>query len=319
MFFSSFFAIFALLFIKKPMQVRFLQRYVWLINTISQSGGISKEDIDHRWACSSVNDNHESVYPNRTFLRHKEDIAEIFGIEIVYNRRTNLYSIAHPGDVRMGELRRWLLNSFVVSNALIESQQLHERILAEQIPEGQEFVPTIIEAMRSNQVLEVAHSRFGQLPQTFTLEPYCLKVFKQRWYMYGRPSNHPDERRIYALDRVASVRMTNQTFVLPKDFDAEAEFANYYGVFTNREAELVRVRINKVGAPYLRTLPLHRSQKEVLATDDYAEFTFWIAPTFDFIQQLRTYGAQLEVVEPKWLRDEMRAEAEAMTKMYSKI
>lgn len=298
------------------MQVRFLQRYVWLINTISMCGGISKDDLDRRWAYSSVNDNHESVYPNRTFLRHKEDIAEIFGIEIVYNRKTNLYSIAHTGDVRTGELRRWLLNSFVVSNALIESQQLHERILAEQIPEGQGFVPTIIEAMRNNQVLEVAHSRFGQVPQTFTLEPYCLKVFKQRWYVYGRPSNHPDERRIYALDRVVNVQITNRTFVLPEGFDAEAEFANYYGVFTNREAERVRVRINKVGAPFMRSLPLHRSQKEVLTTDDYVEFTFFIAPTFDFIQQLRTYGAQLEVMEPRWLRDEMREEAEAMMRMY---
>ncbi|MCQ2334757.1 MAG: WYL domain-containing protein [Paludibacteraceae bacterium] len=298
------------------MQVRFLQRYVWLINTISQSGGISKDDIDHRWACSSVNDNHESVYPNRSFLRHKEDIAEIFGIEIVYNRRTNLYSIAHTGDVRTGELRRWLLNSFVVSNALIESQQLHERILAEQIPEGQEFVPTIIEAMRTNQVLEVVHTRFGQASQMFTLEPYCLKVFKQRWYVYGRPSNHPDERRIYALDRVVSVRLTSGTFVLPEDFDAEAEFANYYGVFTNREAELVRLRVEKVGAPYMRTLPLHHSQKEVLVTDDYSEFTFWIAPTFDFIQQLRTYGSQLEVLEPEWLRDEMREEARKLLSCY---
>lgn len=298
------------------MQVRFLQRYVWLINTISQSGGISKDDLDRRWACSSVNETRESVYPNRSFLRHKEDIAEIFGIEIVYNRKTNLYSIADAGDVRTGELRRWLLNSFVVSNALLESQQLHERILAEQIPEGQEFVPTIIEAMRNNQVLEVVHNRFGQAPQTFTLEPYCLKVFKQRWYVYGRPSNHPDERRIYALDRVVSVQVTGRTFVLPEDFDAEAEFANYYGVFTNREAELVRVRINKVGAPYMRTLPLHHSQKEVLTTDDCAEFSFFIAPTFDFIQQLRTYGSQLEVLAPEWLREEMRKEAEAMAKMY---
>lgn len=298
------------------MQSKFLQRYVWLINTISQRGGISKDELDRRWSSSSVNESHETVYPARSFLRHKEDIAEIFGIEIVYNRLTNRYLITEEGDVRTGELRKWLLNSFVVSNTLMESQQLHTRILAEQIPEGQELLPTIIEAMRNNQVLEVVHSRFGQEPQSFMLEPYCLKVFKQRWYVYGRPSNHPEERRIYALDRVVNVQITNQTFVLPEDFDAEAEFAHYYGVFTNREAECVRVRIDKVGAPYLRTLPLHRSQKEVLTAEDYAEFMFYVAPTFDFIQQLRTYGSQLVVLEPEWLRDEMRKEAEAVAKMY---
>lgn len=43
------------------MQSRFLQRYVWLINTISQVGSISKDEIDRKWARSSVNDARENV------------------------------------------------------------------------------------------------------------------------------------------------------------------------------------------------------------------------------------------------------------------
>lgn len=301
------------------MQAKFLQRYVWLINTISQKGGISKEDLDRKWANSSVNDSHESVYPKRTFIRHKADIAEIFGIEIVYNRLLDRYMIDEGNSVEADDLRRWLMNSIVVSNALQESQQLHSRILLEQIPKGQQLLPIIIDAMRTCQVLEVTHNRFGQDPQLFMLEPYCLKVFKQRWYVYGRPSNHPDERRIYALDRILNVRQTDEFFTLPEDFDAEQEFAPYYGVFTNRPAELVRVRINKIGAPFLRTLPLHPSQKEVLTTDEYSEFSFRIAATFDFVQQLRTYGSQLMVLEPEWLREEMCKEAEQLLAQYQTI
>ena len=298
------------------MQAKFFQRYVWLVNTISSSNGISKQEIDRKWAMSAINDEHESVYPTRTFLRHKEDVEEIFGIEIAYNRGSNTYSIANSGDTSRGELRQWLLNTFVVNNALIESQALHNRILTEPIPEGQRYLPIIIEAMRNNHVLEVTHGRFGQEGHTFLLEPYCLKAFKQRWYVYGRPSTHPEERRIYALDRIAGVKETDGTFKLPSGFDAEQEFEGYYGVFTDKKCEHVLVRVSGKGAPFLRTLPLHHSQREVVTTEEYAEFEYYIAPTFDFVQQLRTYGSQLEVLQPKWLREEMVEELKANLLQY---
>lgn len=299
------------------MQAHVFQRYIWLVNTISSAGEITKDELDRRWSRSSVNEEHESEYPTRTFLRHREDIAEIFGVEIVSNRSNHTYYIAHSEDMKGDDLRRWLMNNFAVNNALTESQSLRTRILAEQIPEGHHFLPTIIEAMRDNHVLLVEHGRFGQQTKCFTLEPYCLKVFKQRWYVYGRPSNHPEERRIYALDRIVRLEQTEATFRLPDTFDAEQEFSIYYGVFTDRPAELVRVRVYNKGVPFLRSLPIHHSQREVLTTDEYCEFEYYIAPTFDFVQQLRTYGAQLVVLSPTWLRDDMRKEAEELLKLYS--
>jgi len=299
------------------MQSRFFQRYVWLVSTISGAGHITKEEIDRRWARSSVNESHETTYPSRTFLRHKEDIAEIFGIEIEYSRATNTYHLSHTEDMHTGELRQWLMNTFVVNNALTESQSLHKRILAEQIPAGHHYLPIIIAAMRDNHVLQITHNRFGHEPQCLMLEPYCLKVFKQRWYVYGRPSNHPGEKRIYALDRISSLQETEATFRLPADFDAEQEFADYYGVFTNRPVECVRIRVINEGVPFLRTLPLHHSQREVLSQSEYTEFEYRIAPTFDFIQQLRTYGSQLIVLSPEWLRNEMRAEAQRVAEQYT--
>jgi len=298
------------------MQAKFFQRYVWLVNTISAARYISMEDIDRRWATSSVNYDHETTYPRRTFLRHKEDIAEIFGIDIAYNRTKNAYYIANLQDVQSGDIRQWLMNNFAVNNALTESTSLRRRIQVEKIPEGTHYLPTIIQAMRDNNVLEITHSRFGQPAHTITLEPYCLKVFKQRWYVYGRPSDHPTERRIYALDRISELQPLPQTFTLPKNFSAEEEFATYYGVFTDKKAEHVRIRVSGRGAFFLRSLPLHHSQKEVLQNDDYSEFTFFIAPTFDFIQQLRTYGSQLIVLSPQWLRDEMLRDLHFLLEQY---
>lgn len=298
------------------MQAQVFQRYIWLVNTISQAIAINKETLDYQWSRCSLNDNHETEYPRKTFLRHREDIAEIFGIDIALNRSNNTYYIAHSEDMRSDDLRRWLMNNFAVNNALTESQSLRNRILVEKIPEGHHYLPTIIQAMRDNHVLLVEHGRFGQEKKCFMLEPYCLKVFKQRWYVYGRPSNHPEERRIYALDRVLRLEETEATFRLPEGFDAEEEFSIYYGVFTDRPVELVRVRVNKKGAPFLRSLPIHHSQREILTGEEYSEFEYYIAPTFDFIQQLRTYGSQLTVLSPQWLRDDMRQDAERTLTQY---
>lgn len=299
------------------MQAHIFQRYIWLVNTIAAAGQITKAELDARWSRSSLNDEHEPDYPRKTFYRHREDIAEIFGVEIAFRKRDNAYYIAHSEDMKGDDLRRWLMNNFAVNNALAESQSLRTRILTEQIPEGHHYLPTIIEAMRDNHVLLVEHGRFGQPTKCFTLEPYCLKVFKQRWYVYGRPSNHPEERRIYALDRICRLEQTEATFCMPDTFDAEQEFSIYYGVFTDRPAEHVRIRVNKYGAPFLRSLPIHHSQREVLTTDEYSEFEYYVAPTFDFIQQLRTYGAQLVVLFPTWLRDDMRQEVASLLHLYN--
>lgn len=298
------------------MQARFFQRYVWLVNTISGAGHISLEEINRRWANSSVNDYHESEYNRRTFIRHKEDIAEIFGIEIGYNRSSNTYFIANQEDIKRGDLRQWLMNNLAINNAITESQTLRNRIQVEQIPAGTQYLPTIVSAMRDNRILQLTHHKFDNAPQTFTLKPYCLKVFKQRWYIYGCPSTHPTERRIYALDRISALQELDSTFTMPENFDADTEFAAYYGVFTNEDPQTVRVRVVSKGTHFMRTLPLHHSQREVLTTDDYSEFEFWIAPTFDFIQQLLTYGSQLEVLTPNWLREKMEKEVHAMLNLY---
>jgi predicted DNA-binding transcriptional regulator YafY len=51
-------------------------------------------------------------------------------------------------------------------------------------------------------------------------------------------------------------------------------------------------------------------------TADYSVFNYYIAPTYDFIQELRTQGSTLEVLEPKWLREQFAEEAKKLVKMY---
>lgn len=299
------------------MQTQLFRRYVWLISTIASAGHITREDIDHRWASSSINDSHESCYPRRTFIRHKQDIADMFDIDIEFRKSDNTYFIANRDDMRSNALRQWLMNNFALSNALSDSQSLRDRILLEPIPEGAEHLLTVMAAMRHNRRLLFTYRKFStETDPEILLAPYCLRVFKQRWYIYGEPSSHPGEKRVYALDRVVHIQESDVPFTLPAGFDADSEFASFYGMFTDRPAERIRIRVNARGRDYLRSLPLHASQMETVVMPDYSEFEWLISPTFDFIQQLFTFGPQLLVLEPLWLRDRMRQDISAMARLY---
>ncbi len=289
------------------------KRYLWLVDTIRSAGKISRQDIDRRWAKSVLNEQGESRLPERTFFRYKDAVEELFDIEIACDRAAGgLYYI--KSDTDESRTRQYLLSQFALSNSLHESRQLDGRILYEDIPAGTEYLTQVVDAMRDNHWLQVTHRGFDSSEERgFMLAPYCLKVFKQRWYVLGRNSEHRDVR-IYALDRITALEPTAKTFTLPKHFDVQSYFEGFYGVFRGEQfkPELVRVRVAEAAAPFLRSLPLHVSQQE----PEPCVFTWYVAPTFDFIQQLRTFGSNLEVLAPESLRDEFAEEVMRLARIY---
>ena len=155
-------------------------RYIWLVDTIYRAGKITLEEINERWLRTEMSGGVE--IPLRTFHNHRKAIEEIFDINIGCNRRGGYYYyIENLEDMERSGLRTWLLNTFAVSNLIRESRQLRHRILFENIPSGQRFLTPLIEAMRDGFVVTVTYRSFThEKASTFDVEPYCLKVFRQR-------------------------------------------------------------------------------------------------------------------------------------------
>ena len=291
--------------------------YFWLIDTIA-SGNLTRDDINRRWAHCRYNDNHESEFPERKFHRYKNEIQEIFDVEICCNKsRGNIYYIENKDDISGGFTRKWLLNAMAVHAMMDQAQDINECVLYEDIPEGTQYLSMIVDAISQRTQLQMTYHSFNRQEQyELTLAPYCLKVFKQRWYVAGCPSTHPNEIRIYALDRVQVMRPTMEGFIYPEDFDAKQFFAPYYGVFRNATPTKVLIEANEKSAQFLRLLPLHESQKELRKFQGNAFFEYHIAPTLDFIQELRTHGTDIRVREPEELVEIFREEARKAYKMY---
>lgn len=294
------------------MAANIFNRYIWLVDNIYRAGGrgITFEEINRRWERSQYNDDH-SVYPERTFHRHKNAIKEMFDIDIVCDKRTKMYRIENIDDIERGGVRSWLLNTFAVNNLINESHHLKRRILFEEIPSGQRFLTPIIEAMRDGVTLMLTYRGFNKTPSTFEVQPYCVKVFRQRWYLVAH-SLSLDALRIYALDRIEEVQATETRFKLPVDFDAREYFADAFGVIIDKECDIerVRVRIGGMQRDYVRTLPLHASQTEHEITEESSVFEYRLRPTVDFRQELLTHAVhadgEIEVLEPLWLREQMK-------------
>ena len=104
-----------------------------------------------------------------------------------------------------------------------------------------------------------------------------------------------------------AVSLTDESFEMPADFSPQAYFAEYFGVLTDDTPMAhVVVRAHNWTPNYLRTLPLHASQREIATAEHYADFSFDLRPTADFLGQLLSHGDGIEVLEPPDLRQKMR-------------
>ena len=282
-----------------------INRYVWFVTTIYNRGPISLEEIQHRFE-SHFGCGEE--LSERQFHRYTDAVEELFDIEIKYSRAQRGYVVADREGIDNMGMRKWLLQTFSVNGMLHESQELKNRILLEDVPSGQQHLTTIVDAMREGVALSMTYQSFGRSePTTFEVEPYCVKLFEQRWYMLGMS----DKLRIYSLDRIKALEPTERKFKLPKKFDAAKFFEDYYGIIIgDKEFDVcpVALKVDSWQSKYLRTLPLHHSQVEVERTEEYSIFEYRLCPSFDFRQKILSMGATTEVLAPAELIAKVREE-----------
>ena len=275
-----------------------INRYVWFVTTIYNRGPISLEDIQRRYESHFGRGEELS---ERQFHRYTDAVEELFDIEIKYSRTQRGYIVADREGIDNMGMRKWLLQTFSVNGMLHESQELKNRILLEEVPSGQQHLTTIVDAMRESVALSMTyHSFHREEPSTFEVEPYCVKLFEQRWYMLAKSERYP-EPRVYALDRIHALEPTKRKFKLPKKFDAAKFFEDYYGIIIGDEdfdVCPVALKVDSWQSKYLRTLPLHHTQVEVECNDEYSIFVYRLCPSFDFRQKILSMGSSVEVLAP---------------------
>ena len=288
---------------------------MWLISTICDAGKISFEEIARKWDDAYINDLHQPL-KLRTFHNHRNAILMQFGVVIECQRGSNLYYIDNPDALENDSINQWLLDSFAVSNLLMDNRSISDRIILEDVPSGRYYLEIITTAMRDNRQLVIDYEDFfGNTIQELKVNPYFIRMFKRRWYVMALVLPGKEIHR-FGLDRIKRVEVLESKFTYPKDFSPQDYYRDYYGVFHDAKPMTIRVKAYREKPHYLRSLPLHHSQREIESNNVYTIFEYKIAPTYDFIQEILNHANQLEVLSPEFFRQQIKAIIQEMYSFY---
>ena len=284
----------------KPAQI--FRQYIWIINTLRTCRRLTFEELNRKWIEDKVIDG--NPLQRSSFNRHRDAILDLFGIIIDCEPKTYRYYISNSRALYDDSVERWLFSTLAVHGVLADSSSVKERLVLENAPAGEQYLEPVIRAIKANRQILVGYKAFGAEGYEKLLCPYALKLCQQRWYLLAFTGRHI---AVYALDRMTNVKQTDSPFEMPADFSPQEFFSEYYGVLTDgTPMEHVIIRAHGRMPDYLRTLPLHHSQRELEATEHYTDFSFDIRPTADFLGQLLSHGDGIEVLEPQALRQKMK-------------
>lgn len=281
------------------------REYIWLIDVIHRARRISLRELNEQWVDTEMSGGVEMS--RMTFYRHKGAIEEMFGVQIAFDRKPGKYYISNEEVLRRDSVQNWMLSTLSVSNLLGESKALQDRILLEHVPSVVGRMEPVIEAMRKSVKLRMTYRKYdGSGSKEYLVSPYCIKLYHQRWYMlalYGE-----DQLHVFAFDRMEDVSVTKEAFVIDPGFNAEAYYADCMGVTKMEDVKPERVVLRAFGneADYVRSLPIHPSQREVTASEDYTDFEYYVRPTLELCGHILSRGARLKVIAPQSLAQKVR-------------
>ena len=294
------------------------KEYIWLVNTIYQARNITLEDINRKWIQTEMSGGVEIT--RSTFIRHKNAIENIFGIYIECDRKNDYkYYIGNPKVLTEDSVQNWMLSTLSVNHVISESLSLQKRILLEAIPSAKGYLEPIIGAMKKKRLINIYYHKYGaEEPKEYLMAPYCIKLYHRRWYVLGRYES--GEFRVFSFDRIKELMISNETFEIDDDFDAEDYFSECYGVVRMEEMPVERIVLRAYGDEglYLRDLPVHHSQMEIGSGDGYTDFECYVRPTLDLCGFILSRGNRLQVLKPQSLAGKIRQMLADALKNYEK-
>ena len=292
-----------------------VNRYVWLVDTISRYGRITLNDLNKAWLRSEISEG--KPLARRTFFHYRDGVQDMFDINIQCDKSTFEYYIEESGSEDNARLRSWLVDSVSMSDTLGNAREISGRIMLENVPSAREHLPLIIDALKQNRRIRFSYKSYTRSLPTdgIVLEPYFVKIFKQLWYVIGLNVKE-GQVKTYSLDRMCQLNLLQETFVMPDDINPSEFFKDCFGIITNKnKAKRIVLRVEPTQAKYFRALPLHSSQQEEVH-DNYSIFSYRMRITYDLKEEIMSHGASIEVLEPKELKMLIHDELERALKNY---
>lgn len=273
---------------------------------------LKREDHPNKETILEYFELNDSGFNERTFFRLKKALEEDFNIIIEYVHSKDGYFFDEENSSNTKSFLSLLeilttaelfSNNFKEKNSALSFVEFENTAAIESIPNFK----TILNAIQEQLPITFKHHSFYHLKEeNYTLKPYFLKQYQNRWYVIGETEKG---YRTFGIDRLENITLGTKKFKAKTD-EAKAKFSQVVGLnYVDHSLEKVILRFHPSQKPYLESLPVHRSQKEIPSSNtDYYDVELLIHPNFEFNQQVLKYGSLVTVLEPKWLAEEVKKE-----------
>ncbi|MBS1922929.1 MAG: WYL domain-containing protein [Bacteroidetes bacterium] len=256
-------------------------------------------------------------FSKRTLQRDMKEIRNVFGIDIEYSKSNKGYYISQIETENMNFQR--MIEAFDMFNSLNLAQDLMPFIhLEKRRPQGTENLYGLLHAIKNRLKIKFTYQKFWEEELTQRLvEPYALKEFKNRWYVLAKDSKD-NNIKSFALDRLTNLEITTQSYQYPDNYSIEQSYRYCFGIISpnDEEPQDIILLFNPFQGKYIKTLPLHETQKVLVDNDKETRIKLKLCLTHDLIMELLSFGDNMKVIEPKSLADEIKQAHKNAYKQY---
>ncbi len=190
--------------------------------------------------------------------------------------------------------------------------------------EGLSHLKPIFLAIKNKNVLKITFQGFADTkPQEFIFHPYVLKQYNQRWFVFGyNETTHINQWSIPLDERLKYFENIEEAELRKDDTNWTSFFNEMVGVrkqsMTQEKpiAERVVLRFSPQRLQYFKTKPIHPYWDEFTEEGKEDQIFFETVINLELIQQILSYGKDVEVLEPDGLKLIMKEYTERMSEFY---
>ncbi len=296
----------------------FLARYALIIKRLEKSPATFKEISDYLLNSFEFQDANVTNYSIRTLQRDIKDINNLFNLEILNSKKDAKYSIVSRPIMEVDEYNQRLLESYQIINTLNAYPDFEEYVFLEsRKPRGINSFYELLHGIRNRKVIEFNYHNYSKATKLIRkVHPLALKESKDRWYLLAVDTKDK-QLKCFGLDRISHLSLYKASFS-KYDLNLQDYYKNTFGVIRIKNEEPLRIVLESTTRQkeYIKSFPLHDSQKVVTENETSCIFEMYLQPTYDFMQEILSYGKEVKVLEPQQLIDDIKNQLIASIEQY---
>lgn len=294
----------------------YITRYLLIIKRLKKSPATFNELSSYLERESIIRDANFCI-SLRTFQREIKEIGKL-NYEIKYNKSQKVYFI-EESENSLEQTSR-ILESFEMLDILQTTSNQSEYVQFEKRKaRGLTHFHGLLHAIKNRRIITLTYQKFyDEQPVIRNLYSLSLKESRGRWYLIAFDP-YDNFIKTYGLDRIEDFEIMKQTFskeILKKNIN----FDYCFGIMEGQEKmpSTIRISFTHNQAEYIKSLPLHESQKVIVENESELIIELKLFITYDLIMELLSYGDSLTVLSPVRLKNDIKNMLASALKNYAK-